>query len=131
MFHLTMVSELISKYNDFSRFFINLRPIMTVQIFILIAGLLLILLGANYLVDGASSIAKRFGLSEFIIGVTIVGIGTSAPEMVVSFMSAFQGKADMFYNFSISVAGLLHPLYKNPSNMVLFQVYTSNAHSFA
>ena len=68
---------------------------MTVQIFILIAGLLLILLGANYLVDGASSIAKRFGLSEFIIGVTIVGIGTSAPEMVVSFMSAFQGKADM------------------------------------
>ena len=57
---------------------------MTVQIFILIAGLLLILLGANYLVDGASSIAKRFGLSEFIIGVTIVGIGTSAPEMVMS-----------------------------------------------
>ena len=68
---------------------------MTAQFFILIAGLLLILLGANYLVDGASSIAKRFGLSEFIIGVTIVGIGTSAPEMVVSFMSAIQGKADM------------------------------------
>ena len=78
--------ELNSKYNDFSRFFINLRPIMTAQIFILLAGLLLILLGANYLVDGASSIAKRFGLSEFIIGVTIVGIGTSAPEMVVSFL---------------------------------------------
>ena len=68
---------------------------MTIQILILIAGLLLILFGANYLVDGASSIAKRFGLSEFIIGVTIVGIGTSAPEMVVSFISAFQGKAEM------------------------------------
>ena len=66
---------------------------MTIQILILIAGLLLRLFGANYLVDGASSIAKRFGLSEFIIGVTIVGIGTSAPEMVVSFISAFQGKA--------------------------------------
>ena len=68
---------------------------MAIQILILIAGLLLILFGANYLVDGASSIAKRFGLSEFIIGVTIVGIGTSAPEMVVSFISSFQGKAEM------------------------------------
>lgn len=68
---------------------------MLVQFLILAAGLLLILLGANYLVDGASSVAKKFGLSEFIIGVTIVGIGTSAPEMVVSIMSALQGKADM------------------------------------
>lgn len=68
---------------------------MTLQIFILLAGLLLILFGANWLVDGSSSIAKRFGISEFVIGLTIVGIGTSTPEMVVSFMSSFQGKADM------------------------------------
>ena len=68
---------------------------MIIQIFILLAGLLLILLGANYLVDGSSSVAKRFGISEFVIGLTIVGIGTSTPEMVVSFMSSFQGKADM------------------------------------
>lgn len=68
---------------------------MTIQILILLAGLLLILLGANYLVDGSSSVAKRFGISEFVIGLTIVGIGTSTPEMVVSFMSSFQGKADM------------------------------------
>lgn len=66
-----------------------------IQTLILIGGLLLILLGANYLVDGSSSIAKKFGISEFIIGLTIVGIGTSSPEMVVSFMSSFQGKADM------------------------------------
>lgn len=66
-----------------------------IQTLILIGGLVLILLGANYLVDGASSIAKRFGLSEFVIGLTIVGIGTSAPEMVVSFLSAVQGKTDM------------------------------------
>ena len=66
-----------------------------IQFLILIGGLLLILFGANYLVDGSSSIAKRFGLSEFVIGLTIVGIGTSSPEMVVSFMSAFQGKSDM------------------------------------
>lgn len=68
---------------------------MTLQILILIAGLLLILFGANWLVDGSSSIAKRFGISEFVIGLTIVGIGTSTPEMVVSFLSSFQGKADM------------------------------------
>lgn len=68
---------------------------MTIQILILLAGLLLILFGANYLVDGSSSIAKKLGLSEFVIGLTVVGIGTSAPEMVVSFMSSFQGKADM------------------------------------
>ena len=68
---------------------------MLLQFAILIAGLLLILFGANYLVDGSSSIAKKFGLSEFVIGLTIVGIGTSTPEMVVSFLSAIQGKADM------------------------------------
>ena len=61
----------------------------------LLAGLALILFGANWLVDGSSSIAKRFGISEFVIGLTIVGIGTSSPEMVVSFMSSLQGKADM------------------------------------
>lgn len=65
------------------------------HIALLLLGLLLILLGANALVDGSSSIAKKSGLSEFLIGLTIVGIGTSTPEMVVSFMSAFQGKADM------------------------------------
>jgi cation:H+ antiporter len=68
---------------------------MLLQIAILIAGLLLIIFGANYLVDGSSSIARRFGLSEFVIGLTIVGIGTSTPEMVVSFLSAFKGNADM------------------------------------
>ena len=68
---------------------------MIIQILILLGGLLLILFGANWLVDGSSSIAKRFGISEFVIGLTIVGIGTSAPEMVVSFLSSFQGKADM------------------------------------
>ena len=66
-----------------------------IDILILIAGLALILLGANYLVDGASAIAKRFGISDFIIGMTIVGIGTSTPEMVVSFLSAAQGNADI------------------------------------
>lgn len=68
---------------------------MTIQFLLLIAGLTLILMGANWLVDGASSIAKKTGMSEFIIGLTIVGIGTSTPEMVVSFISSIQGKTDM------------------------------------
>ena len=65
------------------------------DILLLIAGLALILAGANYLVDGASTIAKKAGLSDFIIGMTIVGIGTSTPEMVVSFTSALKGNADI------------------------------------
>ena len=68
---------------------------MTIQFVLLAVGLVFILMGANWLVDGASSIAKKTGMSEFIIGLTIVGIGTSTPEMVVSFISAIQGKSDM------------------------------------
>ena len=68
---------------------------MFIQIIILIAGLLLILAGANYLVEGSSSVARKSGISEFVIGLTIVGIGTSTPEMVVSFISSYQGNADM------------------------------------
>lgn len=68
---------------------------MLIQIIILLLGLVLILSGANWLVDGSSSIARKFGISEFVIGLTIVGIGTSAPEMVVSFLSSFQGKSEM------------------------------------
>lgn len=76
-------------------FIILFKMDIFIQTLILLGGLLLILLGANYLVDGSSSIAKKFGISEFVIGLTIVGIGTSTPEMVVSFLASFQGKADM------------------------------------
>ncbi len=65
------------------------------QVLLLIVGLALIVFGADWLVDGASGIARRFGLSEFVIGLTIVGMGTSAPEMVVSFIGAIQGNADI------------------------------------
>lgn len=64
-------------------------------ILLLILGIVLVVGGSNYLVDGASDIARRSGISEFVIGLTIVGIGTSLPEMVVSFISAIQGNADM------------------------------------
>ncbi len=101
---------------------------MIIQILILLGGLALILLGANSLVDGSSSIAKKFGISEFVIGLTIVGIGTSTPEMVVSFLSAIQGKADMaignivgsniFNTFMIlGVTALVAPLAITKSNL--------------
>ena len=65
------------------------------QIILFLAGLALVVFGADYLVEGASAVARRFGLSEFVIGLTIVGMGTSAPEMVVSFIGAAQGNADI------------------------------------
>lgn len=58
---------------------------------LLIAGLLLILGGANFLTDGASALAKRFGISDLVVGLTVVAFGTSAPELTISVISAVQG----------------------------------------
>lgn len=68
---------------------------MTIEILLLIAGLALVLIGAEALIDGASGLARRWGVSEFVIGLTVVALGTSAPEMVVSFISAFEHNSDM------------------------------------
>lgn len=62
---------------------------------LLIGGLALILLGANGLTDGAASVAKRFRISDLVIGLTIVAFGTSAPELVISVLSSIQGSAEM------------------------------------
>lgn len=63
--------------------------------FFLIGGLALILLGANGLTDGAAAVAKRFQISDLVIGLTIVAFGTSAPELVISVMAALGGSAEM------------------------------------
>ena len=68
---------------------------MALNIILLLVGLALIVFGADALVDGASSIARRAGISEFVIGLTIVGFGTSCPELVVSLTGAIQGNADI------------------------------------
>lgn len=65
------------------------------SIIYLIGGLLLILLGANGLTDGGAALAKRFHISDIVIGLTIVAFGTSAPELTVSVSSALKGSADM------------------------------------
>lgn len=65
------------------------------NILCLIGGLVLILLGANGLTDGASSVAKRLRIPSIVIGLTIVSFGTSAPELTVSISSALKGSADI------------------------------------
>ncbi len=62
---------------------------------LLLIGLGLILGGANFLTDGSAALAQRFRVPEFIIGLTIVAIGTSTPELVVSVLSAIAGKSDV------------------------------------
>lgn len=64
---------------------------MWLNILFFIGGLVLILWGANALTDGASAVAHKLGISEFVIGMTIVGFGTSMPEFTVSLFSAFDG----------------------------------------
>lgn len=68
---------------------------MVIDIALILAGLVMILVGSDWLVEGASGIARKYGISEFIIGMTIVGIGTSMPELVSSGLSAIGGHGDM------------------------------------
>lgn len=68
---------------------------MLLNVITLIGGLAMILFGANALTDGASAIARRLGLSDLIIGLTIVAFGTSAPELVISIVSAINGSGEL------------------------------------
>lgn len=68
---------------------------MITTLVLLVAGFLLLIKGADLLVDGSSSIAKRFGISDLVIGLTVVAFGTSAPELVVNLVSAFNGTTDI------------------------------------
>lgn len=68
---------------------------MILDIFWLVVGLVLILVGANILTDGSSAIARRMGISDLVVGLTVVAFGTSAPELVISLMAAIGGNAPM------------------------------------
>ena len=68
---------------------------MLLNIIMIIIGFVLLIKGADFLVDGASEIAKRFHIPEIVIGLTIVAIGTSMPELVVSVTSALEGHSDL------------------------------------
>ncbi len=68
---------------------------LLIPIVLLVAGLGILVLGAEWLVKGASSIASRFGISPLIIGLTVVAFGTSMPELTVNFYAAFTGATDI------------------------------------
>lgn len=64
-------------------------------ILLIIIGFVFLIKGADFLVEGSSGVAKKFGIPEIIIGLTIVSIGTSMPEFFVSLTSASQGLGDV------------------------------------
>jgi cation:H+ antiporter len=66
---------------------------MVIEIILLILGLGLLIKGADFLIEGSSALAKRWGVSNLVIGLTIVSFGTSLPELIVSVFSAIQGNA--------------------------------------
>lgn len=102
--------------------------ILRCMIYIL-GGLAAIVLGGDWVVDGASVIAESFGMSQNLIGLTVVAFGTSLPELVTSFTAAKKGQADMalgnvigsnIFNILliIGVAGIIRPIsYNSDYNM--------------
>ena len=88
---------------------------------LLILGFIILIKGADYLVEGASDVAKRMHLSDMIIGLTVVSLGTSAPELVVNLDAAWRGENAMIlgniigsniYNtcLILGTAGVIYPL---------------------
>lgn len=87
----------------------------------LIGGVAAIVLSANWLVEGASSIARKFGISDLVVGLTIVAFGTSAPELTVNVFSALEGSTDIAIGnilgsnignifLILGISALIHPL---------------------
>ena len=68
---------------------------MLLDLFYFVIGIVLIIAGANYLTEGASALARRFGGSPLVVGLTIVAFGTSTPELIVSLLSALKGNSDI------------------------------------
>ena len=101
---------------------------MALTVLWIILGLILLVKGADWLVGGASSLAQRYGVSDLIIGLTIVAFGTSAPELIVNIFSSLKGYQDLvlgnvlgsniFNLFMIlGVAGLISPLLVQSSTV--------------
>lgn len=68
---------------------------MILNIVLLVVGFFLLIKGADKLVDGSASIAKKFGLSSLVIGLTIIAFGTSAPELIVNILASLNGNSDI------------------------------------
>ncbi len=94
---------------------------MLIPILLLTTGLVILIFGANYMVEGASTLAKKFNISDLAIGLTVVAFGTSAPELVVNTFAAVQDHQDIVFgnvlgsnNFNLfiilGITGLITPL---------------------
>lgn len=94
---------------------------MIIASLLIILGFTSLIFGANWLVDGASSLAKKNNVSDLVIGLTIVAFGTSAPELVVNSVASFNGLSDIVFgniigsnNFNLfiilGIAGLIYPI---------------------
>ena len=94
---------------------------MLLDVLLLLAGFVILIKGADFLVDGASSLAKKYNISPLIIGLTIVSFGTSAPEIAVNIFSSINGKSEALFGnilgsnmfnimFILGVSGLIYPL---------------------
>lgn len=105
---------------------------MVFEVLILLAGFVILIKGADFLVNGASSAAKKYGISNLAIGLTVVAFGTSAPELVVSLISALNGNNDASFGnvigsnnfnllFILGLAGVIYPLVVH-NNTVRYEV---------
>jgi cation:H+ antiporter len=90
-------------------------------IVLLFVGFAVLIKGADFLVDGSSSLAKKMNVSNLAIGLTVVAFGTSTPELIVSVLSALEGKNDASFGnaigsnnfnllFILGIAGMIYPL---------------------
>ena len=94
---------------------------MVLTIVLIIAGFVLLIKGAGWMVDGSSALAKKYNVSDLVIGLTIVAFGTSAPEMVVNIFASLDNHSDIIYgnvigsnNFNLfvilGIVGLITPI---------------------
>ena len=74
---------------------------MVVPVLLFAVGLVFLIKGGDWFVDGATGIARRFGLPELLIGATVVSIGTTLPEVMVSTTSALSGHGEIAYGNAI------------------------------
>jgi cation:H+ antiporter len=103
----------------------------------LAGGLALVIVGGHFLVDAAVGLARAFGVSEWLIALTIVGAGTSAPEMATSLAAAVKGRhgisagnligSDIFNMLGVlGLAGAIHPLVLNPNSYLSLIVMSAS-----
>ena len=94
---------------------------MLISILIIVIGFVLLIKGADWLVTGASALAKKHNVSDLVIGLTIVAFGTSTPELVVNTVASFQQHSDIVFGnilgsnivnlfFILGIAGLIYPI---------------------